>query len=42
VRMKALARLLLRGADPKPVMRYFLPWAMEHGRRRYGSPDLSR
>ncbi|MBW2313898.1 MAG: hypothetical protein JRH10_06880 [Deltaproteobacteria bacterium] len=40
--MKAIARWLLRGADPTPLMRYFLPWAMEHGRRRYGSPDLSR
>jgi len=39
--MKAVAWRLLRMADPRPVMRYFLPWAMEHGRRRYAHPALA-
>jgi hypothetical protein len=38
--MKATARWLRRSSDPRPVLRYLLPWAMEHGRRRYASASL--
>jgi hypothetical protein len=39
-RAEAVAWRLLRASDPRPVLRYLLPWAMEHGRRRYPHPDL--
>jgi len=38
--IKAVAFELLRASDPKPLLRYLLPWAMEHGRQRYADPDL--
>lgn len=38
--LKAAARRLRRSSDPRPLMRYLLPWAMEHGRRRYGRSSI--
>jgi len=37
--IRKVARWLVRRDDPTPLLRYFLPWAMEHGARRYPRPD---